>query len=88
MTKAGIEIRVNSSGLMHNKYAILDGRVLLNGSFNWTSTAATQNSENVVVTPSTALVSAFSSHFASLWSSYTPFRPGMVPQTSREIEFN
>ena len=36
-------------GAMHNKFAILDGRVLETGSFNWTSNAEVNSFENVIL---------------------------------------
>jgi hypothetical protein len=34
---------------MHNKYCIIDGEILINGSYNWTYFAETKNEENVVI---------------------------------------
>ena len=36
-------------GLMHHKFAIVDSTILLNGSFNWTERAVSENCENVVI---------------------------------------
>lgn len=36
-------------GIMHNKIAIIDGRVLLTGSFNWTKSAEERNEENLLL---------------------------------------
>ena len=44
---------------MHHKFAVVDGRLLLNGSFNWTRQAVLSNQENVVVANNTALVGAW-----------------------------
>jgi len=32
---------------MHNKYCIIDGRILINGSYNWTYFAESRNEENI-----------------------------------------
>ncbi len=42
--------------LQHHKFAIVDGRLLLNGSFNWTRQAVTSNNENVTVLSDAQLV--------------------------------
>ena len=44
---------------MHNKFAIIDGKLLINGSFNWTYQATKKNFENVVVTNNESLVNQF-----------------------------
>lgn len=36
--------------LMHNKFCVIDERVVITGSYNWTYKAATQNIENITVT--------------------------------------
>jgi hypothetical protein len=36
--------------LMHNKFCVIDGRILITGSYNWTRRAATSNMENIVIT--------------------------------------
>jgi phosphatidylserine/phosphatidylglycerophosphate/cardiolipin synthase-like enzyme len=33
---------------MHNKYAVFDGRLVVNGSFNWTRNAEKNNYENAL----------------------------------------
>ena len=35
---------------MHHKFAIIDGKKLISGSFNWTMQAAMGNYENVMIT--------------------------------------
>ncbi len=68
LRQAGIPLRVDlTEHHMHHKFAVLDGATLLNGSFNWTRSAATFNEENLVVTSDVALVTAFSRQFMRLW---------------------
>lgn len=43
---------------MHHKFAIVDGRLLINGSFNWTRQAVLYNQENCVITDNSSLVSS------------------------------
>lgn len=42
---------------MHHKFAIVDARLLINGSFNWTRQAVLYNQENCVITDNPQLVS-------------------------------
>ena len=37
------------TGYMHNKICLIDGKLLLTGSFNWTKNAETKNQENMMV---------------------------------------
>eukprot|EP00668_Euglena_longa_P006025 GGOE01007139.1.p1 GENE.GGOE01007139.1~~GGOE01007139.1.p1 ORF type:complete len:207 (+),score=61.66 GGOE01007139.1:62-682(+) len=47
---AGIPVRTDKSPThMHHKFCIIDNKVLINGSFNWTVQAVTGNAENVVI---------------------------------------
>jgi phosphatidylserine/phosphatidylglycerophosphate/cardiolipin synthase-like enzyme len=57
-------------GLMHNKFAVIDGRLLINGSFNWTRQACLYNQENVIVTDNPQLVRLFAAQFEALWRRY------------------
>jgi phosphatidylserine/phosphatidylglycerophosphate/cardiolipin synthase-like enzyme len=34
---------------LHNKFAVIDGRRILTGSFNWTNSAEDRNRENLLV---------------------------------------
>lgn len=52
---------------MHHKFAIADGIKLLNGSYNWTRSAAAANCENITVTNHTPQILAFQEQFNLLW---------------------
>lgn len=54
---------------MHHKFALADGHSLLNGSFNWTRSATTVNSENILVTNDPKLVNRYVNEFEKLWIS-------------------
>ncbi len=58
---------------MHHKFALVDGRRLITGSYNWTR-GATRNHENVTVLSAPELVDAFAKEFERLWSSFKPWR--------------
>ncbi|WP_456396449.1 phospholipase D family nuclease [Desulfurobacterium sp.] len=52
LEKAGISVkfkRGTGGGLMHNKFAVIDGETLITGSFNWTVSAEKRNDENLIV---------------------------------------
>lgn len=55
-------------GVMHNKYAVLDGKLLMTGSFNWSVNAQDNNFENEYYTMAPAMAAAFSAQFEALFS--------------------
>lgn len=57
-----------NGGIMHHKYAIFDGRLLLTGSYNWSTNAEQNSDENAVFLRNAALIAAFQSNFDSMWS--------------------
>jgi len=70
--EAGIPVRFdNTPDHMHHKFAIFDGRILLNGSYNWTRSASMKNHENFVVTDEVSLVKDFQNEFDKLWALYS-----------------
>ena len=69
LARAGIALRVDETEHhMHHKFAVFDGGTLLNGSYNWTRSAASYNEENLIVTSEPKLVQTFTEHFAKMWS--------------------
>jgi len=52
---------------MHHKFAIVDGTILINGSFNWTRSASRGNYENITVTNDIQLLQRFKAEFERLW---------------------
>jgi len=54
-------------GQMHNKFAVLDGRLLINGSFNWTVTAENSNTENTIFTTAPEYVGPYQAEFDKLF---------------------
>lgn len=71
LIERGVPLRIDDSPYhMHHKFALFDGRLLANGSFNWTRSATTSNEENLVVTDDANLVRSFSGHFEELWRKY------------------
>jgi phosphatidylserine/phosphatidylglycerophosphate/cardiolipin synthase-like enzyme len=70
LRSAGIAIRslgVVKQSLMHNKFAIFDGRVVATGSYNWTQSAERANYENLVLLDDPEVVARFEREFQRLW---------------------
>lgn len=67
----GIPVRVDPTPAhMHNKFAVVDGNVLISGSYNWTKGARRDNNENIIITNSGDAVSSFSQEFNKLWNQF------------------
>ena len=63
----GVPVRLDDAPYhMHHKFALVDGCVLANGSFNWTRSATEKNDENLVVTDDANLVRVFGLQFDML----------------------
>eukprot|EP00301_Raphidiophrys_heterophryoidea_P019632 c4527_g1_i1.p1 GENE.c4527_g1_i1~~c4527_g1_i1.p1 ORF type:complete len:189 (+),score=46.52 c4527_g1_i1:47-613(+) len=70
--EVGIQVRKDSSPAhMHHKFVIVDKKVLMNGSFNWTVTAVQRNDDNVMVTNQAKLVQAFTVEYERLWKRFS-----------------
>lgn len=70
---AGIPLAVDRTPAhMHHKFAIVDGRRLLNGSYNWTRSACNLNEENLVLSEDAHLVDRFARQFETLWQALGP----------------
>ncbi|GFN78348.1 mitochondrial cardiolipin hydrolase-like [Plakobranchus ocellatus] len=84
LIRDGIPVRTNkTSYLMHHKFAIVDGNLLINGSFNWTKQAITGNQENLIITDNEAITTHFVNEFQRLWTLYDPLKRLGSSSTSR-----
>lgn len=71
LRERGVPVRLDDGPHhMHHKVALVDGRLLANGSFNWTRSATMQNDENLVVTDDANLVRVFPVQFERLWQRF------------------
>jgi len=58
--------------LMHHKFAIIDDRILITGSFNWTMQAIMGNKENLIISNDQRLVQPFIQEFNKIWDEFSP----------------
>lgn len=65
----GIPVRINSHyAIMHNKFIIIDDKVLELGSFNYTKSAEEKNAENVlVIRGQKKVIKDYSAQWSKLW---------------------
>ena len=59
-------------GLMHNKFTVLDGRMLINGAFNWSDTAEQINAENIIFTIAPEYVMPYLQEYNKLFGMAKP----------------
>jgi phosphatidylserine/phosphatidylglycerophosphate/cardiolipin synthase-like enzyme len=52
---------------MHHKFAIIDNRLLLTGSYNWTLAANNKNNENLMVIDDPEVITRYQNQFEKLW---------------------
>lgn len=64
----GIDVKLDSNpGLMHHKVMIIDGRIVVTGSYNWTWSAERDNDENILVVEDPGLATIYEKEFQRLW---------------------
>jgi cardiolipin hydrolase len=74
MHRAGITVRVDMTEYhMHHKFAVIDGRTAITGSYNWTRSAAAYNEENLLVTDDMSIVQRYIEEFEKLWAKMQAF---------------
>jgi len=69
LVQKGIKARISTNNyIMHNKFAIIDNRLLLTGSYNWTFSANNRNDENLMIIDDPELIEIFQNQFVNLWT--------------------
>lgn len=69
----GVEVRVAAlPGLMHDKTLVVDGEVVVTGSYNWTVSAERRNAENLIAMRSQCAAALYLGHFNALWKDGVP----------------
>ena len=69
LVAAGVSVRNDTNpNLMHHKVAIIDGYIVLIGSFNWSAAAENDNNENLLVIRSAALAATLEAEFQEIWT--------------------
>ncbi|XP_035195842.1 mitochondrial cardiolipin hydrolase [Oxyura jamaicensis] len=72
---AGIQVRHDQeTGFMHHKFAIVDRKMLITGSLNWTTEAIQNNRENILIMEDAEYVQPFLEEFERIWEIYDPLK--------------
>jgi phosphatidylserine/phosphatidylglycerophosphate/cardiolipin synthase-like enzyme len=70
---AGVDVRLDGNpDRMHHKVIVIDGRIVITGSYNFSRSAETQNDENLIVLHDAAAAQAYLQEFERVFSLATP----------------
>jgi len=85
LVQKGIKTRISTNNyIMHNKFAIIDNRILLTGSYNWTFSANNRNDENLMIIDDPEIISRYQNQFEKLWfDKYSPQRTRQLYKTAK-----
>jgi len=70
LQQEGIEIRIKKiegGGSMHDKFMVIDNKLVATGSFNYTANADEKNDENLVFLANPEIIAGFKSEFLEIW---------------------
>jgi phosphatidylserine/phosphatidylglycerophosphate/cardiolipin synthase-like enzyme len=76
-------------GIMHNKFAIIDNKILITGSYNWTHSAEELNNENLlIIKDAEELLNEFEEEFLKLWERSKTFKKpaSLDPYNLRQLK--
>ncbi len=79
MKQEGFDIKITHGkqrGIMHNKFAVFDGRIVVTGSYNWTSNAENYNYENAIFLTDPKVIKTYQNEFSEIWN--------FVPKNSKK----
>lgn len=91
-----IRIPIKGRGMMHDKYCIIDSKIAINGSYNWTKNARINNKESVICTDDKNTVDSFRNKFMEMNSNYSNIKeitqfsekPGFFERLKSKIKNN
>lgn len=71
LERAGVQLRRSKgSGLMHNKFAVIDGIIIYTGSYNHTSNATLKNDENYIIIKDNDIAETYEKQFQKIWEKH------------------
>jgi phosphatidylserine/phosphatidylglycerophosphate/cardiolipin synthase-like enzyme len=73
LKSAGVDVRLDGNpNSMHHKFMVIDGYVVVTGSYNWSSAAEDRNDENIVVILDRDVAQRFVQEFERIWQTASP----------------
>ena len=69
LLSSGIDVRLDgNTALMHHKFVVIDGEIVVTGSYNWSEAAETSNDENIVILHDRNVAKAYESEFFRIFN--------------------
>ena len=73
LRSVGVPVRLSEGfrgrrSLMHNKFAVFDGRLVETGSYNWTTSATSYNFENAIFIRDLKVSARYEEEFQHIWA--------------------
>jgi phosphatidylserine/phosphatidylglycerophosphate/cardiolipin synthase-like enzyme len=73
LKSSGVDVRLDGNpNLMHHKFMVIDGYIVVTGSYNWSSAAEDRNDENIVVILDRDVAQRFVQEFERIWQTASP----------------
>jgi phosphatidylserine/phosphatidylglycerophosphate/cardiolipin synthase-like enzyme len=81
LARLGVDLRLSAGknggrGVQHNKLAVIDGKLVQTGSYNWTTNAHKNNYENVLFLDAPDDAAAYAAYFDRVWEQGWEPEPG------------
>jgi phosphatidylserine/phosphatidylglycerophosphate/cardiolipin synthase-like enzyme len=68
LLRARVDVRLDGNPyLMHHKFMVVDGKIVVTGSYNWSYSAEERNDENLVVISSPDIARLYEAEFSRVW---------------------
>ena len=72
LLEGGVDVKLDGNpSLMHHKVMIIDGKIIVTGSYNWSWSAENKNDENLVILESAEAASLYEAEFQRVWGQAT-----------------
>jgi phosphatidylserine/phosphatidylglycerophosphate/cardiolipin synthase-like enzyme len=69
LLKAGVDVRLDGNKyLMHHKFMVVDGKIVVTGSYNWSYGAEENNDENMIVVSNPDVARLYEKEFLRVWA--------------------
>lgn len=73
LTNARVPVRIDEKvAIAHNKVMVIDGDLVIGGSYNYTRSAEERNAENVTFTKSACVAGLYRANFEKRWKASAP----------------